>query len=150
MTTIQQLLAFRHEALVQFVLVSTFFGACAFGGVMALISSNERGKLRERLFVTLAFASAAFMLATTLGVILLPVTGHALELSEAKARTMLQLYTLAVASIMLGTTLLAASLAMMGFLISKKAGVLSIIAAAVAAVVFGGAVVMFAGAMRGG
>ena len=149
MVTIQELLAFRLGALNQFVLVATIFGAFAMSGVVALISSSERSRLREFLFILLTFASLAFMVATLIGTFLLPYASRTSTLSNSVTKTMLGLYTLGVGSALIGTLLMAMSLAAMGFLISKKAGVLAIVGTMIGTVVFVGAVMQFASAMRG-
>ncbi len=68
MTTIQDLLQFRAQALSQFLLVATIFGAFAMSGVIALLAAHERARLRSVLFVLLSLASVAFIFATLLAV----------------------------------------------------------------------------------
>ena len=56
----QTLLHFRGQALTQFLLVATIFGAFAMGGVIALIANHEKQRLRSFLFIVPAVILSGF------------------------------------------------------------------------------------------
>ncbi len=122
MADIQNLLHFRGQALTQFVLVATIFGAFAMSGVIALLAGHERARLRSALFVLLSLASLIFVFATVLSVIILPFMGAGVVVSDKAARGLLFLYAIVVVSIILGTLLLVAGIAGVGFMVSKRVG----------------------------
>lgn len=135
--TLNDLLHFRGQALTQFVLVATIFGAFAMSGVIALIARHERARLRSALFVLLSIASLAFVFATVLSVMILPFMNSGTPISEKAMRGLLFLYSIVITAIVIGTALLAASLALMGFLVSRRVGVWTTAATALVTLVFG-------------
>lgn len=122
MPDIQGLLHFRGQALGQFVLVATIFGAFAMSGVIALISTHEKARLRAALFVLLSLASLFFVFATVLSVMILPFMGAGMEVPDKAARGLLFLYAVVVVAIIAGTLLLLSGIAGVGFMISRRVG----------------------------
>jgi hypothetical protein len=136
MPNLQELLNFRGQALSQFVLVATILGAFSMSGVIALIATHERARLRSSVFVLLAAASLAFILATLISVLILPfMTGHA-ALPDKSIRGLLFLYSVVVFSIITGTLLLVAGLAGAGFMVSRRVGQWTVAAVIAATLIY--------------
>jgi hypothetical protein len=146
MPSVQELLHFRASALSQFLLVATIFGAFSMSGVIALLASHERARLRSALFILLALSSVAFVFATLLAVIILPIMGR--DLPDHIAARMLTLYAVDVVAIILGTILMSIALGLVGFMVSKRAGLFTLSATIIAGIVLAACVYMFAQALR--
>lgn len=129
-------LAFRREALVNFLLVSTILGAFAMSGVFALLTLSSASRLRSSLFLILTAASLLFVLATALAVVILPAMGRPDSLAASQIQGLLSLYRVVMASIIVGTFLLVASLGGIGFLVSRRVGTGTLLAAFATCVVF--------------
>ena len=133
----QELLHFQGQALQQFVLVASIFGAFSMSGVIALIASHEKASLRSVLFVLLSFASLAFIFSTVVAVTIMPFMSEGVHVTDDSARGLLVLYRVAVLSILLGTMLLFAGLAGVGFMVSRRVGRWTLIAAICTTIGFG-------------
>jgi len=120
--SLQDILHFRGVALTQFILVATIFGAFSMSGVIALIASHEKARLRSALFILLSLASLAFVFATLVSVLILPFMTSDWEQTDKAVRGLLFLYAVVVSAIMLGTALLGAGVAGIGFMVSPRAG----------------------------
>jgi hypothetical protein len=136
MVNLQDLLRFRGEALTQFILVATIFGAFSMSGVIALIASHEKARLRSALFILLALASLAFVFATLLSVLILPFMGSNIQLNDQAVRGLLFLYALVVLTIVIGTVLLTAGIAGVGFMVSPRTGQCTLWSTIIASVAF--------------
>ncbi len=129
-------LAFRREALVNFLLVSTILGAFAMSGVFALLTASTASRLRSFLFLILTAASLLFVLATALAVIILPAMGRAGSLVASQIQGLLSLYRVVMLSIVVGTFLLVSALGGLGFMVSRRVGIGTLLAAFVTCVAF--------------
>lgn len=119
-------LAFRREALGQFLLVATILGAFSMSGVVVLLGGHERARLRAWLFVLLSAASLAFIFSTLVSVIILPGMGHPEVFSTpGQVVSMMGLYRTAMWSLVGGALLLLGSLAGMGFMVSRRVGAIT-------------------------
>ncbi len=136
MGDVQTLLHFRGQALTQFLLVATIFGAFAMGGVIALIAHHEKQRLRSLLFIVLSLASIAFVLASAVSVLVIPFATSSMTLSDKAAGGLMVLYRIAIDTMMVGMALLAAGLGALGFMVSRRAGVWTLCATVVATIVF--------------
>ncbi|MFO0832732.1 MAG: hypothetical protein U0637_12935 [Phycisphaerales bacterium] len=132
----QTLLHFRGQALTQFLLVATIFGAFAMGGVIALIAHHEKQRLRSFLFIVLSVASMAFVLASALSVLVIPFATSSMDLSDRATDGLNTLYRVAVDTMMLGMALLAVGLGALGFMVSRRAGVWTLGASGVTTIAF--------------
>ncbi|MFO0856054.1 MAG: hypothetical protein U0640_01710 [Phycisphaerales bacterium] len=136
MPNIQELLHFRGEALGQFVLISTIFGAFAMSGVIALLQSHEKARLRSFLFVVLSLASLAFIFSTLVSVTILPFMNEKWHVPDNAAHTINNLYGVVVIAIILGTALLGVGVAGVGFMVSPRVGRITLWSTVVTAVLF--------------
>lgn len=132
----QTLLHFRGQALTQFLLVATIFGAFAMGGVIALIANHEKQRLRSFLFVVLSVASIAFVLASALSVLVIPFATSSMGLSDRATHGLNTLYRITIDTMMLGMALLAVGLGALGFMVSRRVGMWTLGASGVATVAF--------------
>ena len=136
MPAIHNLIAFRGEALSQFLLVGTIFGAFAMSGVIALLSLQGSPRLRSFLFVSMALASLAFIFATLLSVLILPfMTGH-VGVSDTFAHSLNRMYGVVVISLVLGTTMLVIGTGGVGYIVSRRVGHITLAATVLFAVAF--------------
>lgn len=79
------------------------------------------------------------MFATLIGVVMLPFASRTDKLSDSATKMLLLLYRISIFSSLIGTLLLFAAIAAMGFLFSKKTGnrtLICVIAAFIAVVAF--------------
>lgn len=129
-------LAFRREALVNFLLVSTILGAFAMSGVFALLTVSTASRLRSSLFLMLTAASLLFVLATALAVIILPAMSRSGTLVASQIQGLLSLYRVVMLSIVIGTFLLVSALGGLGFMVCRRIGIGTLIAAIATCVAF--------------
>jgi hypothetical protein len=148
MADVQQLLHFRGQALTQFVLVATIFGAFAMSGVIALIATHEKARIRSFLFVVLAIASLAFIIATLVSVIIIPFMSSGWNVPDKAALALMRLYAVVVVAIIAGTVLLAVGLASVGFMISRFVGRIVLGSTIVASLIFLACALYLRGTLR--
>jgi hypothetical protein len=127
-------LSYKREVLTQMLLVATILGAFSMSGVVALLVGPHRDRLHRFLFVTLCLASLAFIFATALDAILLPVTGRKTNASlpPQKLAGLLALGDVVIWSMIAGALALMVAMGGFGFAFSRRLGWLSAGAAALA------------------
>jgi hypothetical protein len=130
-------IAYKHEVLAQFLLVATILGAFSMSGLIAVLTGNRRDRLHSFLFVALALACMAFVFATALDAILLPMMRRrASNVQPEIAAGLLRLGDVVVWGVIAGTLALVAALAGCGFAFSRRLGVLLLAAAVLAVALF--------------
>jgi amino acid transporter len=129
--------AYKREVLVQFLLVATILGAFSMSGLVALLTGARRDRLHSFLYATLALASLAFVFATALDAILLPVMRRrSSELEPEVAAGLLRLGDAVIWGVIVGTLALVGGLAVSGFVFSGRMGVLMLAAVALTIALF--------------
>lgn len=129
--------AYKREALAQFLLVATILGAFSMSGLVALLTGARRDRLHGFLFAALALASLAFVFATALDAVLLPVMRRRpSELEPEVAAGLLRLGDAVIWGVIVGALALLAGLSVSGFVFSRRLGVLVLVAAVLALALF--------------
>jgi hypothetical protein len=120
---LNDLVAFKRAFLTQLLFVASIFGAFSVGGVVALLVSERRDRLRGFLFGSLCLASLAFIVAATLDAILLPAMGRTPPArTPAEAHALLGLSEVAIWNVIVGAALLLISIGAFGFAFSRRLG----------------------------
>ncbi|MFO0784591.1 MAG: hypothetical protein U0636_13025 [Phycisphaerales bacterium] len=125
----QTILHFRGQALTQFVIIASILGGFSMSGVFTLLGLRQSERLRRALIVVLMAASLAFVLACAVAAMVIPFTGPEVDLTQRASDGLMALYTMSVRCILAGMALLAAGLGLMGFLVSRRIGMLTAISA---------------------
>jgi hypothetical protein len=121
-------LSHSHEVLGQLLLVATIFGAFSISGVVALLVSTERSRLRSFLFLMLSVSSLAFIFATSLDAVFLPAAKRPASLRDPDVVAgLLGLADVVIWSIIVGTAALMAAMGAFGFAYSRRLGYLVLV-----------------------
>ncbi len=116
-------LEFKREGISQLPIVSTLLAALAMGGVTALITSQERGRLRAWLLVSLMVASLIFVFATVVGAMILPAMKRAgVHTSPAHNQALINLSRVVIWTLLGGILMLFGALGALGFIVSRRVG----------------------------
>lgn len=142
MEQLNDFIAFKRSFLTQLLFVASIFGAFSVSGVVALLVSEKRDRLRTFLFASLCLSSIAFIAAATLDAILLPAMGRTPPArTPAEAHALLDLGEIAIWSVLIGALLLIVSIGGFGFAFSRRLGwFVAAVSAATAAGIAVGAV----------
>jgi hypothetical protein len=116
-------IAFKRAFLTQLLFVASIFGAFSVSGVVALLVSEKRDRLRHFLFTSLCLSSIAFVAAAALDAILLPAMGRSPPArTPAQAYALLDLGEVAIWSVLIGAILLIVAIGGFGFAFSRRTG----------------------------
>lgn len=123
MEQLNDFIAFKRAFLAQLLFVASIFGAFSVSGVVALMVSDKRDRLRSFLFASLCLSSIAFLAAAALDSILLPAMGRSPPArTPAEAHALLGLGEVAIWSVMIGALLLMVAIGGFGFAFSRRLG----------------------------
>jgi hypothetical protein len=135
-------IAFKRAFLTQLLFVASIFGAFSVSGVVALLVSEKRDRLRGFLFTSLCLSSIAFLAAAALDAILLPAMGRTPPArTPAEAHALLELGEFAIWSVLIGALFLIVAIGGFGFAFSRRTGwFVAVVSAATAVGITVGAV----------
>jgi hypothetical protein len=134
---------YKREVMSQMLLVTTLLAVLAMSGVAAIIAAPERGRLRSFLMASLIVSTLAFIFATVLDAIMLPGMKRAVP-TVAQARALLDLSDAVIWGSILGTVSLLVGISGLGFLLSRRLGLVATAASVVMVAVFVGCAVRLA------
>jgi hypothetical protein len=138
METLEHLLDvldYKREVMSQMLLVTTLLAVLAMSGVVAIIATPERGWLRSFLLATLVVSTLAFIFATVLDALMLPGMKRAIR-DAAQARALLDLSDGVIWGAILGTVSLLVGIGGLGFLFSRRLGIVATGASMATAITF--------------
>lgn len=138
METLEHLLDvldYKREVMSQMLLVTTLLAVLAMSGVAAIIAAPERGRLRSFLLAVLIVSTLAFIFATVLDALMLPGMKRTIQ-NAAQARALLDLSDGVIWGAILGTVSLLVAIAGLGFLFSRRLGIVATVASSATAFVF--------------
>ncbi|HEX4496974.1 MAG TPA: hypothetical protein VIE43_14985 [Thermoanaerobaculia bacterium] len=142
--TLLDILGYKRQVLEQLLTVASIFGGFAVTGVIALRSDERRDRVHALAFGAMAVAAIAFVFATALDAIWLPMS-RSNHLSEASLRTLLGTGDSVAWAVLVGAAGLIAALGLFGFARSRRMGLFVLLLAILAAVAF----VLNVGALAG-
>lgn len=135
MYTLEQLvdtLDFKREVMTQVPLVSTLLAGLAMSGVLVLISSHERSRLRSWLLILLTISSLVFILTTVLDAAILPgMQRFGTRGNAGQIEGLLNLSEVVVWGLLFGIACLMGAICGLGFMYSRRVGLWALGAAGV-------------------
>ena len=121
--TLRDILDYKRQVLEQFLTVASIFGGFAITGIVALRAEERRDRLHASAFFALAAAAMAFILATALDAIWLPISRlEKLDTAE-KLQAVLTVGDIVVWSVIVGAISLVIAVCSFGFAHSRRMGI---------------------------
>jgi len=130
------ILGYKRQVLEQFLTVASIFGGFAVTGVIGLRAEAHRDRVHSLAFGALAMASIAFIFATALDAIWLPMSRLSRLRTVPALRTVLATGDAVIWANLLGAVGLLAAVGLFGFARSRRMGIFVLLLAVLAAVVF--------------
>ena len=130
------ILAYKRQVLEQFFGVASIFGGFAITGVIALRAEAQRDRVHSLAFGALATAAIAFIFATALDAVWLPIS-HLSRLRTAPAlQAVLDTGDSIAWAVLIGAACLVAAVGLFGFARSRRMGFCILLITTVATVAF--------------
>ena len=133
---LRDILTYKRQVLELFLTVASIFGGFAIAGIVALRTEERRDRLQAFSFFALALAATAFIFATALDAIWLPVSRLEKLKTQAQLESILSVSEVIVWAVLIGAVSLLAAVGSFGFVRSRRMGVVVLAVALAACVIF--------------
>ncbi len=130
------ILIFKRHVLQQFLAVASIFGGFAVTGVVALRADAHRDRVHALAFGAMATAAIAFIFATALDAVWLPLSNLERLRTISGLQTLLDIGESVVWAIIVGAVSLVIAVGLFGFARSRQMGIFVLVVTTIAAVIF--------------